>query len=632
MYFGSSTGSPIIDLESDDPLQLVDAAFRLSSDHQSVRADQVQEDYLNYRSFVDMDGRDNTRAHVFIPKIYEKVEIKSPRQVKALLGTMPYIPMQARRKEFQQASKRQEEVLNSYLDRADFYQNTMLVDKMATLYGTAFIENIPIRRKVIQKFRAPVLEQGPLGQISIGIQEIPQEVQVFEIEERVFMPSEIYVDPYAIGLEKKGQCRYAIKFGIVTRDEIARIAPFAYPDLDIEAFLNDRTGGGYTVTGDEHIGYQALEKFGLPRPSQDSTVGVLIRFESENRYIDTWNGWLVLRDVPNPYNHGLINLSRMVHNMDPHTNNRFWGIGEAQPLAVLQSMLNDLNSQAINVHNVISQPIFMYDPALVGREDIVWEYANRIPVAQLSNNPNALQIVEQPQLPAEHYILADRVERWMDTIASGIGGMQRSEGDPESDTATEAALLKEAGDVRMELNIRNREQIYLKDVGKKVSSIIDQYTNKDDLTDILGQEGFLELAGLGVGVNPEDLPGGYDFTFKGSNSISNQLVEKRNEIELFSVLAQSPNVRGDILAKWLLEKYEKDQDEIEEAIIPQEVVQLLQMMAAQQAEQQQGQSQNGSGSQNQKGSRPSRNNSTGSVARDNARTIRGQQQQVGGQV
>jgi hypothetical protein len=563
-----------------DGLKLVQDFWQLSKDAQYVRNTQYMRDYKLYSNYTDIADRDPDRPNVFIPKTYSNVEIKTSRDIKLLFGQRPYIPFEARRKEFRLVSQTQTELLDEYLDKGGFFDKAVMATKLKNLYGTSFTEIIPYFELVTQKQIVPEMVFGrPTGSVQMIEAQVPR--LTFRIT--TFGPWEVYVDPVATSIEEKGGCRGLIKLQIVSRREIIKLAQAGgYPNLDVEILLKNT--GQISNVQDGNWGQQMLSELGLTRVLEDSDLGLLMRYESEERYIDVWNGTILLRDIPNPFNHKLINLSRFPHSYDAHSQNKFWGIGESKPMEVLQHMINDLVNMTLRNHEMINEGIIYYRNDAVDPNALVRTAGNRVGVDSSNDKPISDSIFESPgtSLPRDHYMLPEMVERWMD-VGSGVFDIQRGETAQKETTATESALRKESGDARHEVNIKMGEQIYLKDIGKKCLSHIDQFATTDDMVEVVGIQQAMNL----ITASPADLPGGYNFTFKGSDRVSSTLIKQRNWREVAPVLLSIPNILPGKLAEKLLQVFELNDFETSEMILPDELVMMLQM-AAGQAEAQKG--------------------------------------------
>lgn len=550
-----------------EPLELVENAIQLSRTQQQPRNDQYKRDYQRFSGYMAPVDRDPDHANIVLPKLRSIVETKVPRDVKALIGMRPYIPLEAKRQEFRQASKMQTQILDDMLDKAGFYGKLTFGTRIKTLYGTSFLEALPYYEMITEKIRVPEIIYG----VQVGSKVVEQQVPRLRFRVKSYAPWEVYVDPFATGLEEKGECFYVIKIELVRKEEILRLAAGgAYPGLDVALLMREDKRGDRTKA--DHWGLTMLSDIGLPESGEDDGVGLLFRFESESRYIDVWNGTVVLRDIPNPYKHGMINLSRYVHNLDAHSQNQFWGIGEAKPNEILFTMLDDLENMTFDNHNMANQAITYYRNGAVNPDALVRTVGNKIAIDVEDGGKIEDYFKEsygQP-LPAEHYLLSQRTERMID-VSAGQFDFQRGEQSQSDRTATESAMRKEYGDSRQELNVRVGEMICLKSFGEKMLSMIDQFATTDDVIEIVGEQGAQLLQGL----NPQDLPGGYNFTFKGANRVANLVMKQRNWKELVPLLLQFPNISTEKLGLKVLEVYEEDEASALEMITPDAEIQQM---------------------------------------------------------
>ena len=75
---------------------------------------------------------------------------------------------------------------------------------------------------------------------------------------------------------------------------------------------------------------------------------------------------------------------------------------------------------------------------------------------------------------------------------------------------------------------------------------------------------------------------GFNYTFKGSNSVSNELIQQRNWKEVVPLIAQLPNTLTGKLGLKTLQVFNVDDPEAREMIIPDEQFMQMQQQAAQQ--------------------------------------------------
>jgi hypothetical protein len=362
---------------------------------------------------------------------------------------------------------------------------------------------------------------------------------------------------------------------MVSAREIKRLAEEegAYPDLDLDKLL----WSGNNQAAEKTKGITILREFGLNLPQGDDDMGLIIRYESPDRYIDTWNDVVTLRDIDNPHEDGLINLACIKHCDDPHTQNRIWGIGEAKPNEVFQAMLSDYWNSIFRREAVAGEPVIFYRPSEgVDVEDWTMATGNRIPVSGDPSKPitSDFYIHGGVPMPAEAFRLIQMIERNMDLV-SGSFAPDRAEPLPGSTTATESTILREAGSERPEASIRLAEQSFLRAIGERAASRIEQFADFDDIAEIIGPQ----RASLVFTANPAYIPGGYTITFKGSNRVSNFLIKQRNQKELMPILIQMFDGGQFAMANMLMQTHDFTAEEIQE--ITEENMQRMQMQQQQ---------------------------------------------------
>jgi len=560
------------------PLDLFRNAYWQAKQAQNVRLAQYRRDYQMFSGFIDMVDRDPDRANIFIPKIRSIVRTKLPGEVKALAGTRPYLPFTTRRTEFKNAVRVWVDVVDYLMGEGNYVVHQSFAALLKLLYGVSFMDATPYWVPSTD-LKAVLTPKGPKA--------IRVPVQRMRLRFKTWAPWEVFVDPIATNLEDFGGCRYLIKPQIASKREIVRMAQQGmYPGLDVQKFLDTKGWSGPGATGEmqQHAGWQILSSLGIPLPQLDSDVGILFRYESEDRYIDVWNGLLPLRDIPNPFKHKKINTVRYIHDMDAHTQNQFWATGESKQNELLQDLYNELFEIAIDSHVMTNQPLIVHDKR-VQPEEIVMTPGGRVGIERDENEPlsNYLQITQGNPLPRDHYDLMAVTGRYMDM---GATQWPQSRGEPSEDdaTATEIIKLDEAAGSTRELGVVLGEQIFLKSLSDRVLSIVHQSVMPDDVVEIVGEERAMAVyaptaaspAGYET-LGPLDIPGGVNMEFQGSDKIANMAIKQRNWKEIYPMLASSPNcLRGKLDSK-LLEVYDEDTDDIEEMIIPDEVMMQIQM-------------------------------------------------------
>jgi len=555
------------------PLRLVETAYKQAKDYQYVIFDQCKRDYLLYRAYVDMTNRDNTLPNISLPKIFSIIETKAPQDVKSLLGMRPYIPYEAKRKEFQNVAEIQTELLDDYLEKAGFFIKAATMFKLKTLYGFAGMDFLPVYEPVSKA--SMIVNQFGMPEIA------RQEVYRLRLKIRVYAPWEVFVDPFATNMEERDGCRYMIKLCLTSKRAIKNAAGMgAYPNFDLG--LLDSQEASKDMKDTDHFGYEILRDFGLDAPMGDDDMGILMRYESPDRYIDSWNGGITLRDLDNPFDkkeggHGRINFARITHIQDAHTQNQIWGIGEAKPNEIQAAMLDDLYNSWFRREAIAGEPLIFYRKSALSANDLVWTTGNRIAVNDDGQRPigDSVQVHTGSEMPKDQYMMIDKIERNMDMTARSFA-VSRGEAEEGSTTATEIMQLRETGAASQELSIKIAEEMFLKSSAEICFGHINQFGTIDDYTEIVGPEKALFL----LTANPMDIPGGCNIAFRGSNRVVNLLIKQRNLKELAPQLVQLFSAGQFNLAKSLMESHEIPKTEIE--AIMQDGMMMMQMQMMQQ--------------------------------------------------
>lgn len=569
-----------IDFDSKDGLKLFRAAYQTAYDDQSPRDQQYERDYQNFHAFLDMTNRNPDRSNIAIPKIFSVIMTKAPREIKAAIGRRPYIPFDAKRDEYKDAAKKQAQMLDQLLYIGGFPMRFATGGMIKMTYGTSFMEALPYFEDDVQRGLVPQTVDTPNGPAIVGwaIQNVPVKRLRFQLT--TYAPWEIKVDPYATDLETPGGCRYIIKVRIASKREIKRIAESGGYGSKFDLGVLDAQGADYGSELLNHTGLNMLRNMGLPDTGGDGDIGVLFRYESPERYIDVWNDNVVLRDSldgGHPFDkmaggHGLINLSRMVHNIDPHTQSQFWGNGEVKINELQCDLLNDILNNSMDNANFLNMGKTYYAESTgVSPDMLVHAMGNKIPV-KLVDGQRIQDVIYEDRgesLPSDFYNLRDVVERYIDVTANHLAPNNGES--PKGDaTLGEISLLKEAGDSREELNVKLLEDPFLKDFGHKCLCHMDQFARTEDKIEFMGEE----AAQMMLMLNPRDLPGGYNFTFNGSDRVVNQIIKQRNLMDLSAHIENNPYVKPREWVRVLFEAYDLG-DEVDKVLLTDEDAAML---------------------------------------------------------
>ena len=547
--------------------------FKRARDSQRYKHEEFQRIYNMYKLMQDMTGRDPNRANIFIPILYWITESIMPIYVDALLGLRPYIPIELNQDRNSAIGDTQTLLVDLYLEDSQFFYEAVKMIKWVLLMGTAFIEVYPdYETTTVKSFEPRFMTDMNGNRIPVDFVPKTEKKKLFKLGIKAYPPWQIYRDPAAHSVAGS---RGIIKFrGMASKRQLKEMAARgAFPDFDLNKLDYDMA-----ELRDEDWSKNMARDIGVSMPQYDDDLGVWLSFESNGRMIDMWNFGTVLRDIDNPYEHGGINLTRLINTDDPNNYSDWFGIGEGRPIENLAYGLNDNWNQTFNNHNMLNEAVIYYDEDAISVDQLVMVAGNRIPVRPDPGKPisEAVHEREMRGLPPDHYVIPGAFERFIEQTA-GVHRGTRGEADPKSKTAREALMLKQADDLRMKLKIKMGEKMGLADFAKKLVSIIDQFASKDDIINKIGVKAASQLPT----VNPAFIDGGYSFSMKGSGRMADAMVKRQDAKDIFQLMEGYPTIRQDWLANWVLQRFEVSDEERRKAVLPDEHALQLKMMLSQ---------------------------------------------------
>lgn len=553
----------------DDPLELLEKAWERAEKAQSYRNEVYRRLWLQYKGFIDTVS-DPYRSNMSIPKTWSVIETITPRLGKALFGSRPYIPLSVERDEFKDAMSAIESVMDVYLHKDKFKVKGIQMIKMIGCFGTSFLEPHPDTELVTEKR----LMQSPIYPFSIGIEK--EVVRRFRLKTRIWAPWQVYVEPNMKSLEDHGY--------VILVDEIARKQVEDHYQVDLRAGLKEAMENS-SLGSDTRARYSEtmLTSLGIARPEDDDTYGILMRYLSKDRLITSWNGLVILEDKRG--NGQRIDLTRVLYNEDPMPQNGFWGQGEIKIIEELCDKLNETWNITFDNHDMINHAVLAYKEGAVDIETAVMMGGTRIKVKKNFNGPfdDALRRLDTPGLPPDHYQIPAMLERFID-LTSGVFDITRGESTQVSGgskTATESSLLFQHADIRSEMKIQIIEMLGLADFGELCTRIIDDFADSDDLYEILG-----ERAADIITMNPNDIPGGFDWQFKGSSTISEDFRKRADWREIIEVLRDSMAWRPGAMERETMMIQGRSKGEIDKLLwTEEEMFMLMQQQAAEEGAQ-----------------------------------------------
>jgi len=557
----------LIDLDKADAVSVVNDFYWIAKEYQNPRFVQSRRDYMAYHAIRNLSGADMTTPNVAIPKLFSVVESETPSEMKGLFPRRPYAEWEAmRKKDYGLLSQWQNQLLDFYLETGGFMVEMFLAMKIKRLYGTAFMEAVP--------YYETITEAGGTVNAWGGLDITKKQVERLRFRHECFAPWDIFFHPLTRNLEDKKGCPGLLKFRLMSKRDIIRDAPKYYPQMDLQKARQS----DWSQFRD-HEGYKILREWGLDEPQYDSDFALVVSLETPDRYADILNGTLLMREsTSNPFNHGKVNLSRVIHTVDPHTQNRLWGIGEAKPSEAMTHLLNVWWSLMLAKQAFESQPVVFFDEDRLNKEDLRWTQHNRIPVkrdATMATRPisDSFYVHSGTGVPASEFAIVDKIERQIDEAAVFFNPRPQERG-AQNPTATEVMKADSKGSAKQEYMVWLAEQVFIKEHTSKLMSSIDQFSTIDDKAEVLGPE----IAGFVATVNPQEIPGGSRFLFKGSGRLANQIIKQQNLMALNPIIQSTTNMP---YLRQTLEAFDFTAEEIQEVLQWKQQEMMAQAQAAQ---------------------------------------------------
>lgn len=548
-----------MDMGADSGLRIMQKAWDRAHNVQEKRNEIYQRQWQRYKGYSTAVS-DPYRSNLTFPKLYTAIETITPRISKALFGKRPYVPIKSDISPDQ--ADYIETVLDNYLYKDKFKIKGGQLVKAIALFGTVFIEPIPSRKIITEKqmIQSPVYPWQPM----VTEAQIPR----FRLDNRVYMPWQVYVEPRMTTLNDPG---YVIIVELVPRKEIERLADMGrYPNVDKDKLK------GWGEREDKIFSEKMLSSLNIERPTDDQDYGVLMRYQSDERYITVWNGTVLLEDAGNPYKHKEINLVRCAWNYDPMLQNSFWGQPEGKAVEGILDKLDESWNMTFDNHDLINQGVIAYQDGAVETEHLIMVGGARIPVKGNFGRPvsEAVSLLNTQGLPPDAYNIPYVLDLEVDR---SIGNYAPNRGEPTKGetTATEASLLSQSGDLRNEFRAEMMENLGLADFADRCTSHIDQFATIDDLHEIIGPAAMLVAT-----MNPQMVSGGAEYQFKGSDTITNDFQRRADFREQQQILQNNSAVYQDMLARKSLELIGWNQQEVDELVMPHEMYTQMMIMQA----------------------------------------------------
>lgn len=402
--------------EAERQWEMADKEYQLWLDNsqsyiQTVQASGTTNAYVN--NTTQIPDPDDTRSRLMLPDSF--AAIQSHMQETVERKSRPELASSNESEE--PISDFGNAVLNYNMDNTNFDYEWFMSGMAAAIRGTSFLfEQWRFDQRWVQDVDS-VDKEGNLTYKKRLITDIDDAYTSWEPNEY------IYMDEKARQVDRAVDC---------VRREILNIREFQRVYGLKKGFKNvgDVKRGGETTT-------RAF--FKLPKDITGNDVEVLHYY---NRALDTYwvaANWVVVYDGPIPYKHKELPISARYYYRVP---GRFWGMGIPQILHMLTAERTSIRNLNMDRQNLQINKMFLHNNMFdIDEEDLVSR-----PHGLISVDTNGLPLnqaivpLEYGDVPAS-YFKTDQI--MVDDMVRATGIDVRLEAEPQTQTATEAALNQE---------------------------------------------------------------------------------------------------------------------------------------------------------------------------------------------
>lgn len=252
-------------------------------------------------------------------------------------------------------------------------------------------------------------------------------------------------------------------------------------------------------------------------------TGKILHFYYRDRELEILNGKYIVRDEPNPYNHGKIPILIMTTNRIPFI---FEGHGDPQITESQQHEINEIKNQNLAALKLINNPVLRVSKYSGLKQNDLSMYPGKIIKLDSNVEPDkAISPLNLGNIKPESFSITDQLEREFDraqNVTAWQSGASQLPGAIK--TATGQSLMGQAMNTRYSIDAYQNDYFF-KQLGEMMLSLEMQYG--DDVTHvrIVEENGYKFIP-----ITQDDLAGNYDVKV-------NSFMKAWNKQDRFSTLA-----------------------------------------------------------------------------------------------
>jgi len=368
-----------MDTKSDQALlTLVNARKTHSQTYHASYFKQVAGWYDDYRGYYS--GRVSPhRNNISIPLIYSVVWSDVAKKVQSTFGAWPIVSFKGNGPGDSAIAKKNEILISAQLKECNSFKKAVDYFASADIYGTAVMRTGWTHIERLRMTRQVFLDQ---------VVEIPQPVVDFDGPD--WQPVDIldyWPQPGKKSVEEMAWCihRYYVDF-----DDLQEMNAGDSPVFSKRAM---KELAEHPISGaDENLMYQrwsvyrsynewmARRSETFAKPVEITEMWGLVPQEFakdgiRHRVVTVANGKVVLRNDPNPYEHGKLPFVSFSPTPDPHY---FHGVGKVQIAQKLQAASNRLVNQKLDAIDLIVSPMYIGDAGKIPQTQNLFTKPGRI--------------------------------------------------------------------------------------------------------------------------------------------------------------------------------------------------------------------------------------------------------------
>ena len=561
-------------MEKDKPdaVQMVNQKDKLARDSMKTQINIWRAASDSFKGFGPVQNP--RKVHIKVNRLMSDVETVVPRFAGTLLGQRPYLPIRAKKRDYNKWASGIEDIADYFSEGGQFFLNFTEALKYCVSLSISYVEP----RYEYWPFN--VYQRNPqfdsFGRV-VGYDKFTETSVREGMRFVVHHPIAVRPHPFGNSLARKP---WVIIVEIVPLSDIEKLIDQGTYKLGKDVSKED-------LKKREPLSNELAFELRMDKDQVSSSlqgdVGVLMRYYSEDRWVHTWNRQFVLLDTENQnknmyrWQKPLVALRNVTH-IGPDT---WWPIGMYEMGRHLAEWGDKILSRYFQDVVMGSAQWVLYDPNKVYREDLVAEPGNRIPVDG-GDFERAIQQMKVAQPSKELFDLYTITQDSGDTL-KGLYDYQKGSTPARKETATTTQTLAQAGNTRLEYGVLSIEQTAMSELAYLVTKLIDANVTEGMKREILGDDRMWQVPSL----DPDMIPGGYAFQFEGSDRVSRKTQKVETYIQVYNMLRPQQTVQQ---GAWLLDR---KLAQLTETLSDEELAEIGLSEEAQQAAQQQAQMQQG---------------------------------------